>query len=102
MGWRFCGHENDDRRRCRTRWRPGWRKAWSPSRSANPGLRSWPASFSQPNILKPAVTSAPRHPSGSEAEADDAVQEAWLKLNSTDARDIENIGGWLTTVVARV
>jgi len=39
---------------------------------------------------------------GSQAEADDAVQEAWLKLSGTDAGDIENIGGWLTTVVARV
>jgi hypothetical protein len=39
---------------------------------------------------------------GSGAEADDAVQAAWLKLSRTDAGDIENIGGWLTTVVARV
>ena len=39
---------------------------------------------------------------GSQAEADDAVQEAWLKLSRTDAADVENIGGWLTTVVARV
>jgi len=39
---------------------------------------------------------------GSQAEADDAVQEAWLKLSRTDAGDIENFGGWLTTVVARV
>ena len=39
---------------------------------------------------------------GSPSEADDAVQEAWLRLNRTDARSIENLGGWLTTVVARV
>lgn len=39
---------------------------------------------------------------GSLAEADDAVQEAWLKLNRTDASTVENLGGWLTTVVARV
>src|SRR5918997_2323217 len=39
---------------------------------------------------------------GSTSEADDAVQEAWLRLNSSDARKIENLGGWLTTVVARV
>src|SRR5918994_4749152 len=39
---------------------------------------------------------------GSLSEADDAVQEAWLRLGRTDANDIENLGGWLTTVVARV
>ena len=43
---------------------------------------------------------------GSLSEADDAVQEAWLRLNRTDERadaeEIENLGGWLTTVVARV
>jgi RNA polymerase sigma factor (sigma-70 family) len=39
---------------------------------------------------------------GSLAEADDAVQEAWLRLSRSDARSIENLGGWLTTVVARV
>jgi RNA polymerase sigma factor (sigma-70 family) len=39
---------------------------------------------------------------GSMTEADDAVQEAWLRLNRTDASRVENLGGWLTTVVARV
>ena len=39
---------------------------------------------------------------GSLSEADDAVQEAWLRLNRSDATTIENLGGWLTTVVARV
>ena len=39
---------------------------------------------------------------GSLSEADDAVQEAWLRLNRSDADEIENLGGWLTTVVARV
>jgi RNA polymerase sigma factor (sigma-70 family) len=39
---------------------------------------------------------------GSLSEADDAVQEAWLRLNRTDAKGIENLDGWLTTVVARV
>ncbi len=39
---------------------------------------------------------------GSQTEADDAVQEAWLRLNRADTADIENLGGWLTTVVARV
>jgi RNA polymerase sigma-70 factor, ECF subfamily len=39
---------------------------------------------------------------GSLNEADDAVQEAWLRLSRSDATDIDNLGGWLTTVVARV
>jgi RNA polymerase sigma-70 factor (ECF subfamily) len=39
---------------------------------------------------------------GSLTEADDAVQEAWLRLNRTGADSVENLGGWLTTVVARV
>jgi RNA polymerase sigma factor (sigma-70 family) len=39
---------------------------------------------------------------GSSGEADDAVQEAWLRLSRSDTSDIENLGGWLTTVVARV
>ena len=39
---------------------------------------------------------------GSASEADDAVQEAWLRLSRSDPDSIENLGGWLTTVVARV
>lgn len=39
---------------------------------------------------------------GSLSEADDAVQEAWLRLSRSDAIGIENLGGWLTTVVAHV
>jgi RNA polymerase sigma factor (sigma-70 family) len=39
---------------------------------------------------------------GSLSEADDAVQEAWLRLSRSHSGDIENLGGWLTTVVARV
>jgi RNA polymerase sigma-70 factor (ECF subfamily) len=39
---------------------------------------------------------------GSTGEADDAVQEAWLRLSRSEAAGIENLGGWLTTVVARV
>jgi RNA polymerase sigma factor (sigma-70 family) len=39
---------------------------------------------------------------GSLEEADDAVQEAWLRLNRSDASSVENLGGWLTTVVGRV
>src|SRR5438046_9982446 len=39
---------------------------------------------------------------GSTSEADDAVQEAWLRLSRAGASGVENLGGWLTTVVARV
>jgi RNA polymerase sigma-70 factor, ECF subfamily len=39
---------------------------------------------------------------GSANEADDAVQETWLRLSRTDTTAIDNLGGWLTTVVARV
>jgi RNA polymerase sigma-70 factor (ECF subfamily) len=39
---------------------------------------------------------------GSVTEADDAVQEAWLRLSRSDARRIDDLEGWLITVVARV
>jgi RNA polymerase sigma factor (sigma-70 family) len=39
---------------------------------------------------------------GSLSEADDAVQETWLRLDRADTRDVRNLGGWLTTVVGRV
>jgi RNA polymerase sigma-70 factor (ECF subfamily) len=39
---------------------------------------------------------------GSLSEADDAVQEAWLRFSRSDASAVDNVGGWLTTVVARV
>src|SRR2546421_10552925 len=39
---------------------------------------------------------------GSLPEADDAVQEAWLRLNRSDVSGVDNLRGWLTTVVARV
>lgn len=39
---------------------------------------------------------------GSTTEAEDAVQETWLRLNRSDASAIDNLGGWLTTVAARV
>jgi RNA polymerase sigma factor (sigma-70 family) len=39
---------------------------------------------------------------GSLSEADDAVQEAWLRLSRADARGVDNLGGWLTRVVARI
>ena len=39
---------------------------------------------------------------GSTSEVDDAVQETWLRLSRSDAHAVENLGGWLTTVVARI
>jgi RNA polymerase sigma factor (sigma-70 family) len=39
---------------------------------------------------------------GSVSDAEDAVQDTWLRLTSTDASEVENLGAWLTTVVARV
>lgn len=39
---------------------------------------------------------------GSRSEADDAVQEAWLRLSRADSSHVDNLGGWLTTIVARV
>src|SRR5713101_8375050 len=39
---------------------------------------------------------------GSVSEADDAVQETWLRLSRSGADEVENLGGWLTTIVARV
>src|SRR5579862_2172945 len=39
---------------------------------------------------------------GSLTEADDAVQDAWLRLSRSGSEGVENLGGWLTTIVARV
>ena len=39
---------------------------------------------------------------GSATDADDAVQDTWLRLTGADTSEVENLGGWLTTVVARV
>jgi len=37
---------------------------------------------------------------GSLSEADDAVQDAWLRASRADAGEVDNLGGWLTTIVA--
>ena len=39
---------------------------------------------------------------GSQSEAEDAVQEAWLRLQRTNTATVDNLAGWLTTVVSRV
>src|SRR5260221_12436885 len=39
---------------------------------------------------------------GSSSDAEDAVQDTWLRLTGADTSEVENLGGWLTTVVARI
>lgn len=51
---------------------------------------------------RPRLLAAAYRMLGSASEADDAVQEAWLRLDRTDAEAVENLPAWLTTVVARV
>jgi RNA polymerase sigma-70 factor (ECF subfamily) len=52
--------------------------------------------------LRPRLHSVAYRMLGSPIEAEDAVQEAWIRLNRSDSDSIDNLGGWLTTVVARV
>ncbi|MCX5335454.1 sigma-70 family RNA polymerase sigma factor [Streptomyces sp. NBC_00140] len=51
---------------------------------------------------RPRLRSVAYRVLGSMAEADDAVQEAWLRVTRSDASEVENMSGWLTTIVARV
>jgi len=51
---------------------------------------------------RPHLTAVAYRMLGSLAEADDAVQEAYLRLSRSDVSDVENLAGWLTTVTARV
>ena len=51
---------------------------------------------------RPRLRAVAHRITGSAAEADDAVQEAWLRLSQSDHSEVENLGGWLTTVVARI
>ena len=51
---------------------------------------------------RPRLTALAYRMLGSRGEADDAVQEAWLRLSRSDSGAIENLGSWLTTVVSRV
>src|SRR3954451_16109735 len=51
---------------------------------------------------RPRLTALANRMLGSASEADDAVQEAWLRLSRSDAESIENLGAWLTTVTSRV
>lgn len=51
---------------------------------------------------RPRLLAVARRVLGSPSDAEDAVQEAWLRLSRQDAADIENLAGWLTTVVGRI
>ena len=51
---------------------------------------------------RPRLRSVAYRMLGSLSEADDAVQDAWLRVGRADASEVDNLGGWLTTIVARV
>jgi len=59
----------------------------------------WPAAFEE---QRPHLRAVAYRMLGSTSEADDAVQEAWLRLDGSGAGEIENLRAWLTTVVARI
>jgi RNA polymerase sigma factor (sigma-70 family) len=62
--------------------------------------RDWLAD--QFEISRPHLRAVAYRMLGSTSEAEDAVQEAWLRLNRADSKGVQNLGGWLTTVVGRV
>src|SRR5262245_29740520 len=64
------------------------------------GERDWLAERFEEQ--RPRLRSVAYRMLGSLSEADDAVQEAWLRLSRTDADRVENLSAWLTTVVARI
>ncbi|HET9457472.1 MAG TPA: sigma factor, partial [Candidatus Limnocylindrales bacterium] len=51
---------------------------------------------------RPRLRSVAYRMLGSLAEADDALQDAWLRVSRAGADEVDNLGGWLTTIVARV
>src|SRR6266436_7186222 len=62
--------------------------------------RNWMAEQFEEN--RPHLRAVAYRMLGSLSEAEDAVQEGWLRLSRSDTSAVENLGGWLTTVVARV
>jgi DNA-directed RNA polymerase specialized sigma24 family protein len=62
--------------------------------------RDWLAHRFQQN--RPHLRAVAYRMLGSSAEADDAAQDAWLRVSRADTSDVQNLTGWLTTVVARV
>jgi RNA polymerase sigma factor (sigma-70 family) len=62
--------------------------------------RDWLAARFEEN--RPHLRAVAYRVLGSASEADDAVQEAWLRFSRAGADEVENLGGWLTTIVARV
>ncbi|HEY0123151.1 MAG TPA: sigma-70 family RNA polymerase sigma factor [Rhizobium sp.] len=62
--------------------------------------KKWQAEKFEAN--RPHLRSVAYRMLGSRTEAEDAVQEAWLRLSHSDISDIDNLGGWLTTVTARI
>ena len=62
--------------------------------------RDWLAARFEEN--RPRLRAVAYRVLGSASEADDAVQEAWLRFSRAGADEVENLGGWLTTIVARV
>jgi len=51
---------------------------------------------------RPRLTAVAQRMLGSRAEADDAVQEAWIRVSRADSESVHNMAGWLTTIVGRV
>jgi DNA-directed RNA polymerase specialized sigma24 family protein len=62
--------------------------------------RDWLAARFEEN--RPHLRAVAYRVLGSASEADDAVQEAWLRFSRAGADEVENLGAWLTTIVARV
>src|SRR5882672_4994352 len=72
-------------------------------------MRTWDVTVDERNWMAQRFEENRRHLRavayrmlGSRTEADDAVQEAWIRLSRSDASGVENLRGWLTTVVARL
>src|SRR5512133_1465698 len=77
---------------------------WGPSRSSEgcDGMHEPTWQTEQFELHRPHLQAVAYRMLGSIGEAQDAVQEAWLRLNRSDTDAVVNMGGWLTTVVGRV